>query len=181
MMVARWNFLFGMGFTLLTIAAGWHAYNTVIHDAPSHLAMIRHRNWVMTTFALLLCIAGWKYYLSCRGKSKSWLFTGLLAIAAVFLLSTAWHGGELVFRYGLGVISMPKSVGPGHSHEHDDVPAQGEGTPQADGPLPMMTPRTADMRMTRNTATKLPLRMTRARLPKKEGYDPALCTPPHRD
>lgn len=116
--VARWNLWFGVGFTLLTVAAGWYAFNTVSHDAPTHIAMTEHRNWAMATSALLLGIAGWEYYLSRRGKGNGWLFTGLLVIAAGLLLSTAWHGSELVYRYGLGVMSMPKPEGPGHTHEH---------------------------------------------------------------
>jgi uncharacterized membrane protein len=139
--VARWNLRIGVAITLLTVAAGWYAYSTVSHDAPSHIAMTEHCNWAMVTLALFLGIAGWEYYLSRRGENQSWLFTGLLAIAAVFLLSTAWHGGELVYRYGLGVMSMPKPEGPGHTHEHgdgheqshDDMPVQSKGTPQADG------------------------------------------------
>ena len=35
--VARWNLWLGIGFTLLTVVAGWYAYYTVGHDAPSHL------------------------------------------------------------------------------------------------------------------------------------------------
>lgn len=124
--VARWNLWIGVACTLLTVAAGWYAYNTVAHDAPSHSAMTVHRNWAMATFALLLVIAGWEYYLSRRGKDKGWLFTGLLVIAAGLLLSTAWHGGELVYRYGLGVMSMPKPEGTGHSHEHGDMSMHGE-------------------------------------------------------
>lgn len=123
--VARWNLWLGVGFTLLTVAAGWYAYITVSHDALSHIAMTRHRNWAMATFALFLGVAGWEYYLSRRGKDKGWLFTGLLAITAGLLLSTAWHGGELVYRYGLGVMSMPKPEEAGHAHDHGDMPAQG--------------------------------------------------------
>ncbi len=130
--VARWNLWFGLGFTLFTVAAGWYAFNTVAHDAPSHIAMNEHRNWAMATFALLLGIAGWEYYLSRHGRSKGWLFTGLLVIAAGLLLSTAWHGGELVYRYGLGVKSLPKAEGPGHTHEHgeghSDMHDHGEDT-----------------------------------------------------
>lgn len=118
--VARWNLWFGVGFTLLTVAAGWYAFNTVAHDAPSHIAMSEHRNWAMVTFALLLGISGWEYYLSRHGRGKGWLFTTLLVIAAGLLLSTAWHGGELVYRYGLGVMSLPKAEGPGHTHEHGE-------------------------------------------------------------
>lgn len=130
--VARWNLWLGVGLTLLTVAAGWYAYYTVAHDAPSHVAMTEHRNWAMATLALFLGIAGWEYYLSRRGKDKGWLFTGLLVIAAGLLLSTAWHGGELVYRYGLGVMSMPKPEDPGHAHDHGtghgDMPMQGGDT-----------------------------------------------------
>lgn len=46
---ARWNLWIGIGATLLTVAAGWYAFYTVSHDAPSHLAMTEHRNWAMVT------------------------------------------------------------------------------------------------------------------------------------
>lgn len=137
--VARWNLWFGVGFTLFTVAAGWYAFNTVAHDAPSHIAMTEHRNWALATFALLLGIAGWEYYLSRRGRGKGWLFTALLVIAAGLLLTTAWHGSELVYRYGLGVMSLPQAEGPGHSHEHGeghdhgDMPAQSGVVPHEDG------------------------------------------------
>ncbi len=115
--VAHWNLWVGVGFTLITVAAGWYAYNTVSHDTSSHLAMTEHRNWAMVTFVLFLGIAGWEYYLHRHGKAKGWLFTGLLAIAAALLLSTAWHGGELVYRHGLGVMALPAAE-EGHDHVH---------------------------------------------------------------
>ena len=155
--VARWNLWLGVGFTLLTVAAGWYAFYTVAHDTPSHLAMIEHRNWAMATLAVFLGIAAWEYYLSRRGKGKGWLFTGLLVIAAGLLLSTAWHGGELVYRYGLGVMSMPKPEGPGHAHEHGEHPHDvepGHGTPAADGA---------------------------GAAPRKAGHTHAPGTPPHKD
>lgn len=129
MMAARWNLWIGVGFALLTVAAGWYAYNTVAHDTPSHIVMNEHRNWAMVTFALFIGIAGWEYYLSRRNKSKGWLFTMLMAIGAGLLLTTAWHGGELVYRHGLGVMSLPETgaeAGHEHVHEHD---------PHADGAL----------------------------------------------
>ena len=72
---ARWNLWIGIAATLLTVAAGWYAFNTVNHDAPSHLAMIEHRNWAMSTLAVFLAIAAWEYYLYRHGKGKGWLFT----------------------------------------------------------------------------------------------------------
>lgn len=139
--VARWNLWLGVGFTLLTVAAGWYAYNTVAHDAPSHITMTKHRNWAMATFTLFLVIAGWEYYLSRRGKSKNWLFTRLLVIAAGSLLSTAWRGGELVYRHGLGVMALPQAeIGHEHSHTHVAKMDSGEHahaiTPEDNAPVP---------------------------------------------
>lgn len=160
--VARWNFWFGIGFTLLTVSAGWYAFNTVTHDAPSHLAMIEHRNWAVATFALLLCIASWKYYLSRQGKGVGWLFTGLLVIATGLLMSTAWHGGELVYRYGLGVMSIPKAEDPGHAHSHD---ATSKGDP----------PQNAE------PGSKTPAANGTSTTPEKPGHTHASGTPPHKD
>ena len=117
-LVARWNLWLGAGLTLFTVAAGWYAYNTVTHDTPSHAAMTEHRNWALLTTLVFLAIVAWEYWLQKHKLGKSWLFTGLLLIATGLLLSTAWHGGELVYRYGLGVMSMPKANGEGHAHEH---------------------------------------------------------------
>lgn len=130
LMVARWNLWIGAGSTLLTVAAGWYAYNTVGHDTPSHVAMSEHRNWAMATVALFLGIASWEYYLHRYGKKRGWLFTGLLVIAAALLLTTAWHGGELVYRHGLGVMSLPEvesGAESGHDHTHDHGPNTHEG------------------------------------------------------
>jgi uncharacterized membrane protein len=180
--VARWNLWIGMGFTLLTVAAGWYAYNTVAHDAPSHLAMTEHRNWAMTTFTLLLGIASWEYYLSRRGKSKGWLFTGLLVITAGLLLSTAWHGGELVYRYGLGVMSLPKPEGSGHTHEHGDMPAQNEDTPHEDDHAHSQD-ATANGEHPHDVASdrKTPAADGAGTVPRKSGHTHALGTPPHKD
>ena len=42
--VAHWALWFGTGFAIINGLTGLYAYNTVIHDATSHLAMTDHRN-----------------------------------------------------------------------------------------------------------------------------------------
>jgi len=179
--VARWNLWLGVGFTLLTVAAGWYAFYTVNHDAPSHIAMVEHRNWAMATLALFLGIAGWEYYLSRRGKDKGWLFTGLLVIAAGLLLSTAWHGGELVYRYGLGVMSMPKPEGHAHVHGegHGDMHVQGEDTLHEDGQIHSHDD-TAHGEQDAEPHTT-PATEGAASAPKKAGHTHSPGTPPHND
>ena len=144
---ARWNLWIGIGATLFTVAAGWYAFNTVNHDEPSHLAMIEHRNWAMATFTVLLGIAAWEYYLHRHRKSKGWLFTALLVFAASLLLSTAWHGGELVYRYGLGVMSMPKPDGAaGHAHDGGDMEHGNGDIDKGDGKEHSATPHEENIR-----------------------------------
>ena len=184
--VARWNLWFGMGFTLLTVAAGWYAFYTVDHDAPSHIAMTEHRNWAMATFALLLGITGWEYYLSRRGRGKGWLFTGLLVIAAGLLLTTAWHGSGLVYRYGLGVMSLPKPEGAGHAHEHGEghgnMPMQGESMLHEDGHAHSHDD-TANGEHPHDAepCSNTPAAHGAATAPKQAGHAHAPGTPPHKD
>lgn len=148
-LVARWNLWLGAGATLFTLAAGWYAYNTVTHDTPSHAAMKVHRDWALATSAVFFTLVAWEVMLQRGKRGRSWLFTVLLLVAAGLLVTTAWHGGELVYRYGLGVMSMPKAEGDGHAHEHgaghDTMPgtagttdghAREEAHPHAPGTAP---------------------------------------------
>ena len=183
--VARWSLWLGVGFTLLTVAAGWYAYSTVAHDAPSHIAMAEHRNWAMATFVLFLGVAGWEYYLSRQGKCKGWLFTGLLVIAAGLLLSTAWHGGELVYRYGLGVMSLPKPEGPGHAHEHGeghgDMAVQDKDTLHEDGHAHSRDGTTnGGHPHDAEPGHKTPVADGTGTAPRKAGHTHAPGTPPHK-
>lgn len=116
--LAFWNLWLGTGFAIVTAIAGWFAYNSVAHDTPSHLAMTEHRNWALITVLVFFIISIWsvKQYKSI--KDTSIIFTFIMVMAFVLLASTGWRGSEAVYRYGLGVMSMPKVEGDGHAHEH---------------------------------------------------------------
>jgi uncharacterized membrane protein len=118
--VARWNLWLGAAISLVTAAAGFYAYNTVAHDGPSHVAMTVHRNWAIATLLLIVAVALWSMLSVRAGKRLGALFVGAMLVVQAVLLSTAWHGGELVYRYGLGVMSLPQATGDGHDHQHAD-------------------------------------------------------------
>ena len=118
--VARWSLWFGAGFAIITGLTGWYAYNTVAHDTPSHAAMTLHRNWAIATLILFLLLAAWSVFSTWTGKKLGTLFVVGMVVAGAVLSATAWRGGEVVYRYGLGVMSLPKSEGEGHSHSHGD-------------------------------------------------------------
>ena len=124
--VARWNLWLGMAITFITVLTGWFAYNTVAHDEPSHLAMTDHRNWALATAILLFIITVWSISRHRAGKEASVLFLSFLIIAMASLGSTAWRGGEIVYRYGLGVMSLPNTDNHKHmdedtAHDHDSA------------------------------------------------------------
>lgn len=132
--VAFWNLWFGAVITLVTVAAGFYAYNTVAHDGPSHAAMTEHRNWALAAATLFVSVAIWSVFRVQAGKIVSGLFVTALLVAQLVLLSAAWHGGEVVYRYGLGVMSLPQSEGEGHAHSHGEGSAghgHGDGDDQA--------------------------------------------------
>ncbi|MCW9012768.1 MAG: DUF2231 domain-containing protein [Gammaproteobacteria bacterium] len=125
--VARWNLWIGSAVTVLTILTGWYAYNTVVHDEPSHLAMTNHRNWALVTATVFFLLTVWSIWLYRKKVIVNHALTAGLVIALILLGATAWHGGEVVYRYGLGVMSLPQvetTGGDGHAHSHGEENTQ---------------------------------------------------------
>jgi len=119
---ADWMLAFSAIAIVLTIAAGFQAYYTVNHDAPSHAAMTTHRNWAVPSGTAILFLAIWRW--TSRAKAASTLFIGGLTAAALALSVTAWWGGKIVYGYGLGVKSLPVVTGDGHDHDHGDASSE---------------------------------------------------------
>jgi len=124
--VANWNLWLGTLITVATVAAGWIAFNSVDHDTPSHLAMIEHRNWAMATFASYVAVGLWSLLRAKKHKPLQWPLVAAVCAAGLLLMSTAWHGGELVYRHGLGVMSLPNTDDHAHeegaAHDHGEHP-----------------------------------------------------------
>lgn len=122
---ASWNLWIGAIITIGTILSGGYAYNTVAHDAPSHMAMTSHRNWAILTTIIFIILAIYrvKYY---KREKVGFYFILAISVSTALLTITAYKGGELVYRYGLGVLSLPTAGEHGHteivdSHHHDDA------------------------------------------------------------
>lgn len=117
--VARWCLWIGAIVTVFTALAGFYAYYTVAHDEIAHQALYEHRNWALVTAAGILFVAGWSLWRYIKPKPKPPLIFPLtLLVVQAALLSTAWHGSEVVFRYGVGVMSLPHAAEVGHRHHH---------------------------------------------------------------
>lgn len=114
--VGRWCLWVGAIITIFTVAAGFYAYYTVKHDVTSHVVMTTHRNWALPTASAIFLAAiwsAWRYY---KNKGLTIIFIGALLVLQGLLLITAWFGAELVFRYGIGVISLPQPEELIHHH-----------------------------------------------------------------
>jgi uncharacterized membrane protein len=138
--VARWNLWMGAAITIGTVLAGWQAYNTVAHDAASHAAMTDHRNWALVTASAFIILALWSFAARKR-QQVNMVFIVLLVAASSLLAITGFKGGEAVYRYGLGVMSLPQIAEDGghgsHSHAGDGngglMPAGKEAAHDASG------------------------------------------------
>lgn len=116
--VGRWCLWICALMTFLTIPAGLYAYYTVGHDEVSHAVMTDHRNWAIPTAIAIWLVSLWSLYRYIKHQPISCGFIIALLIVQSLVLSTAWRGSELVYRYGLGVMSLPKAEEVGHQHAH---------------------------------------------------------------
>jgi uncharacterized membrane protein len=179
----RWMLWAAALFTCVAAVFGWLAYNSVEHDAPSHAAMMLHRNWALATLAALSVLAAWDFWRGRSGQLPSGGLVFLLGVVWLLLISTAWHGGELVYRYGIGVMSLPKSKGGGHIHArgqaHNEMPAQGEIAPQ-DSTHHHVDEVNSEPSGDGKLDHEIPA-INGANTPQKTGHTHALGTPPHKD
>lgn len=123
----KWLIGLGVLAVIATVTTGFLAYYSVNHDTPSHLAMTDHRNWAIVTGSLfLLCALLFVLKNDVLVKLAKFGFV----VVTVLVMITAFKGGEVVYRHGLGVMSMPQVIGEGHAHEHAD--GQGHGDKSSD-------------------------------------------------
>jgi uncharacterized membrane protein len=105
-----------------TVLFGWFAFNSVDHDEAGHAAMQLHRTWALATLAVLTAVAALDAWRNKVDDTPTWPFAMATILAWALVAGTAWHGAELVYRHGLGVISIPAHVeDTSHAHGHEDA------------------------------------------------------------
>jgi uncharacterized membrane protein len=126
--VSKWCLWFAGLFAIATAYTGWLAYNSVRHDDASHIAMTLHMTWALPTAGCIV-LAGLAalYFREKWGKEYLLLsFFGLSVLVSLVSI-TAWLGAEVVYRHGIGVISLPQgdlyepsaTNSDHHHHAHD--------------------------------------------------------------
>ncbi|KQT33287.1 hypothetical protein ASG24_13440 [Methylophilus sp. Leaf414] len=113
------------------VGFGWLAFNsTMNHDDAGHAAMLLHRAWAIPTAVGLVLVAVWHSLKSRQDMPMSIPVLVCLAGLSMAVTTTAWLGGEVVYRHGIGVLSLPASGGHHHvGHHHGEasesaIPAQ---------------------------------------------------------
>ena len=131
LLVGRWNLWIGALITVGTVIAGFDAYNTVVHDAPSHAAMTDHKQWAIVTSTLFGLLALWSFWKHRGAQTVHVAFVLTLSMAGILLGITGFKGGEVVYRHGTGVMRMIEVVGDGghDSHSHGGEDAHGMEMP----------------------------------------------------
>lgn len=109
-----------------TILSGLYAYNTVEHDTPSHIVMTNHRNWAIPTAVAIILVSIWSIWRTYNKKAINLIFILAISIVQGMLLSTAWRGAELVFRYGIGVMALPKADSDARNHHPSEKMKEGK-------------------------------------------------------
>ena len=104
---------------IVAVAFGWQAYNSVNHDDLGHAAMTVHKFWAFTTTGVLVLLALFDFKKHQSNTIMPIFMVCLLGLASALVGSTAWLGGEVVYRHGIGMMSLPLQEGAeGVPHEH---------------------------------------------------------------
>ncbi|HQN65064.1 MAG TPA: hypothetical protein PLP44_05265 [Methylophilus sp.] len=115
---------------VVAVIIGWLAFNSGMnHDDAGHAAMLLHRKWAIPTALGLVVLAGIDAWKSRLNQLMSLPTLALLFVLSGAIATTAWLGGEVVYRHGIGVLSLPASEVAGHNHQHSSAKA----TEHADG------------------------------------------------
>ena len=125
--VGHWALWLSAVFAAPATFSGWLAFNTVNHSVAGHLAMELHRAWALPSAAGLVLLAAWDAWRNRADEVPSWLTALIAAVLFGAIGVTAWLGGELVFRHGIGVLAVPNATADRHDYgatAHDHYPVQ---------------------------------------------------------
>jgi len=96
---------------------GLLAFNSIAnHDDAGHAAMLLHRSWAIPTAIGLILLASWDAWKYRVNELISVPMLILLLLLSQAIAITGWLGGEVVYRHGIGVLSLPVADGAGHEH-----------------------------------------------------------------
>jgi uncharacterized membrane protein len=101
--VGSWNLCLGAAAALFALATGLGAALALPKGAAAHASIATHVKWAMFTSLALILTAVWRGAGNAQQSRPSGLFLVVLALTCMALAIAGYHGGENVYRYGIGV------------------------------------------------------------------------------
>ena len=103
--VGTWNLCLGAFAALFALATGLAATIGLHAGAAAHQSLSAHVKWAIFTTLALVLLAVWRGAGSAQESRPSWIFMLVLLAATAALIVTGYHGGQNVYRYGIGVLT----------------------------------------------------------------------------
>jgi uncharacterized membrane protein len=101
--VGTWNLCLGAFAAVLALATGLAAVVGLQIGEAAHRAISVHLKWAVASTLALVLLSVWRGAGVAQESRPSWLFMLLLLAATAALIATGYHGGQNVYRYGIGV------------------------------------------------------------------------------
>jgi uncharacterized membrane protein len=101
--IGTWNLCMGAIAALFALATGLAATLDLQVGAAAHASIAAHVKWAMFTTLVLLLTAVWRGAGAAQQSRPSGLFLVVLTVSCLALAVVGYHGGENVYRYGIGV------------------------------------------------------------------------------
>ncbi|SHO57266.1 DUF2231 domain-containing protein [Vibrio quintilis] len=123
--VMKWLVALGIVSVIAAVSSGFYAYQSLELDGPAHKEMMMHRNYALGSMCVFLSGAIIYAFFSSSLRSLACL---CFILAFLLVAITGFHGGELVFRHGLGVMPQTKTESPPGSvvPQHFQMPQETE-------------------------------------------------------
>ena len=140
---AYWMLMAGVIGAGLAVLSGLGAEDRIAHGEAVHEIMEEHEELAFITTGIFAVVALWRLWrerVMSRGERMAALCLAL--VGSGFLVSTAQHGGELVFDHAAGIKTPAleeeiKSRAMGHQHEEGEEDDHDDDAPDSvTGPAP---------------------------------------------
>lgn len=106
--VGTWNLCLGAIAALCALGSGLAAVIGLDAGAAARQAVSVHLKWAVFTTLALVLLAVWRGSGNAQESRPSWVFIIVLLAATAALIVTGYHGGQNVFKYGIGVQGMQR-------------------------------------------------------------------------
>ena len=102
--VGWWCQSVGTVFLVAAVATGLFARDSIVVDSVALQTLEAHEQFAFLSSSAFIVLLFWRVGLKTRLPTRMrFLFWGLYVLGVSAIVLGAWYGGEMVFRFGLGV------------------------------------------------------------------------------